>query len=98
MVIGQVDADVWRLIGCGRDEGFEEQVRGTLGNIPDGSETRSSFMSQLGQSLPKCDVRATSALPPIATKERTSWHVSKVPCADACTANKDLLDHLHRRV
>jgi hypothetical protein len=35
-VIGQVDADVWRLIGCGRDEGFEEQVRGTLGNIPDG--------------------------------------------------------------
>jgi len=30
-------------------QGFEGQVRGTLGNIPDGSETRSSFMSQLGR-------------------------------------------------
>jgi hypothetical protein len=38
--------------------------------------------SALGQSLPKCDVRGMSALPPIATKERTSRHVSKVPKAD----------------
>src|SRR6476620_460012 len=39
-------------------------------------------MSASGQSLPKCDVRAMSALPPTATKERTSWHVSKVPIPD----------------
>jgi hypothetical protein len=36
-------------------------------------------MSELGQSLPKRDVRATSAFPLIATELRTSLHVSNVP-------------------
>jgi hypothetical protein len=36
-------------------------------------------MSELGQSLPKCDVRAMSGLPPKATEQRTSWEVSNVP-------------------
>ena len=33
-------------------------------------------MTEKGQSLPKWDVRATSAFPPIATELRTSLHVS----------------------
>src|SRR3981081_3788619 len=36
-------------------------------------------MSEMGQSLPKWDVRATSAFPLIATEERTSRNVSSVP-------------------
>ena len=43
---------------------------------------RTRRMAAQGQSLPKCDVRAMSALPPIATKERTSWDVSNVPEPD----------------
>ncbi len=39
-------------------------------------------MSQMGQSLPKWVVRATSAYPPRATEERTWRHVSKVPQAE----------------
>jgi hypothetical protein len=35
-MIRQVDVDVWKLVTCGRDKGFEEQVRGTLEDIPDG--------------------------------------------------------------
>jgi hypothetical protein len=49
-----------------------------------------------GHSLPKWDVRATSAFPLIATEERTSRDVSKVPSSNSCTAAKiaDLFDHL----
>jgi hypothetical protein len=36
-------------------------------------------MSRMGQSLPKWDVRATSAFRLVATEERTSRNVSNVP-------------------
>src|ERR1700676_4801096 len=39
-------------------------------------------MSLVGQSRPKCDVRDTSAYPPIATAERTWRDVSNVPMAE----------------
>src|SRR5258706_11560005 len=39
-------------------------------------------MSVAGQSLPKWDVRATSAFPLIATEGRTSRDVSNVPTSD----------------
>ena len=35
-----------------------------------------ALMSALGHSLPKCDVRYRSVLPPIATGQQTSWEVS----------------------
>jgi hypothetical protein len=40
------------------------------------------FLYSQGQSLPKWDVRATSAFPLLATEERTSPNVSNVPCVD----------------
>ena len=42
--------------------------------------------SVLGHSLPKWDVRATSASPLIATEERTSRNVSNVPTAEVTVA------------
>jgi hypothetical protein len=41
----------------------------------------------MGQSLPKQAVRATSAFRPIATTERTSRHVSKVPLTAVIRTN-----------
>src|SRR5260370_7184229 len=38
--------------------------------------------SDMGQSLPKWAVHPMSAFPPIATKQPTSGHVSKVPTAE----------------
>jgi hypothetical protein len=44
-------------------------------------------MSEMGQSLPKWAIRATSAFPPIATIERTSRHVSNLPNSDISHAH-----------
>jgi hypothetical protein len=48
-----------------------------------------------GQSRRFDDVRVTSAFSPIATKERTSRDLSKVPLADSCTAQSLLWRALH---
>src|SRR3981081_390982 len=42
--------------------------------------------SVMGQSLPKWNVRVTSAFPLIATEERTSRDVSNVPVTGSCSA------------
>src|SRR5258708_18659072 len=42
--------------------------------------------SLMGQSLPKWNVRVTSAFPLIATEERTSRDVSNVPTAELAVA------------
>src|SRR5229473_3098865 len=42
--------------------------------------------SLMGQSLPKWNVRVTSAFPLIATEERTSRDVSNVPVTGSCSA------------
>src|SRR5260221_4295322 len=47
---------------------------------------RKAQMSAWGQSLPKWNVRVTSAFPLIATEERTSRDVSNVPDSDSCSA------------
>src|SRR6266446_7953991 len=47
-----------------------------------------------GQSLPKWDVRAMSAFPLLATEERTSPNVSKVPGTEVATT---FMSHMHYR-
>ena len=64
-------------------DGFSRPTDDT--KYPDQLRTRCST-SAPGRSLPKWVVRATSAYPPIATTERTSRHVSKVPTRDSSTA------------
>jgi hypothetical protein len=54
-------------------------------------------MSGSGQSLPKWDVRATSASPLIATEGRTSRDVSNVPKADSCAAANRTIRSPHRK-
>src|SRR5216684_213219 len=53
-------------------------------------------MSLLYQTRRFRHVRATSALPPIATINRTCRQVGSVPCADSCTAanTTSLFNHL----
>jgi len=52
-------------------------------------------MSQVGQTRSSDDVRVASALPLIATKQRTSHEVGSGPQADPCTAAiLSLFDHL----
>src|ERR1700693_5568843 len=43
-------------------------------------------MSELGQSLPKCALRATSAYPPTAAVSRTLRHFGFVPTTDSRSA------------
>lgn len=56
-------------------------------------------MSEVGQSLPKWNVRVTSAFPLIATEERTSRDVSNVPIGDIecgtgqCSASRSSGSH-----
>jgi hypothetical protein len=55
-------------------------------------------MSEMGQSLPKWAIRATSAFPPIATIERTSRRVSNVQKRKLAGLFDDLFGHSdHRR-
>jgi hypothetical protein len=55
-------------------------------------------MSQVGQSLPKWIVRATSAFPPIATELRTSLEVRNVPTCDIERAGRPKEKAARRRL